>query len=125
PASPVDCTVDPTNQACTQYVSVVDLAPGFYTVEVQENISGQNCKVMEVIEIKPTALPPVISLDNIIANTACDLPAAADGAIAINVAQDAADPNTPTYDITMSPDPHGFSVTGAIAGNYLANQLAP
>src|SRR5690606_38007134 len=45
PVSAVNCTADPTNPVCQQYVSVVDLAPGFYTVEVQENISGQNCKV--------------------------------------------------------------------------------
>src|SRR5690606_9831895 len=57
--------------------------------------------------------------------TACDLPADADGYSAVNGEQDVFFTQNTAYEITMSPDPHGFSVTGVAPGNYAASQLAP
>ena len=122
----LDGESDMMDSDCSGRITAGNLAPGFYTIEIQENVTVNNCKVYQVIEVKATALPPVITVNEMRPNTACDL-TAADGAIEINVDKDAADTGVGiTYNIDMGPDPYGaFPLTAVIGGDYAVSQLRP
>jgi hypothetical protein len=103
------------------------LAPGSYTLGVQETYSASKCYIYEDVIIGADALPPVITLaSSIISNSACGV-AGYDGQIAIHVDKDPKDLTAgTTYDIDMSPDPNGvFPLAGQSAGNYPASSLGP
>lgn len=127
-----DGLTDAADPDCFRYLSARNLSPGIYTVEIQENISANNCKVYKLIEIEREALDPVISLVEKSPNTACD-PAAYDGQLTFNVDKNADDlvPGV-TYDIDVTYPPGPVSVTnpaypvsGQPAGDYDALDLEP
>jgi hypothetical protein len=120
---------DATDPDCIAYVSVVNLAPGFYTVEIEETYSGSNCKVQEIVEIKSTALNPQIDLvGTVISNSACDL-TQSDGSITIQVDRhpDDTTPGPITFDVDMNPDPNSDFIVSNVAelGNVVADELGP
>jgi hypothetical protein len=81
------------------------LAPGFYTIQIQESYTGSNCKVYQVMEIKRDALAPVVDVQTVNANTACDL-TVANGSAKIDIQKDAADKTVgSTYQVDVSPAP--------------------
>ena len=99
-----DGLADGADPDCTNRVDKLNLAPGFYTIEVQENISGAFCKVKKIIEIGRDALPPVVDLVSFTPNTACDILGSPDGSSEIKIEKDA-DDNTvgSTYTLAVSP----------------------
>ncbi len=100
-----DGLIDGADPDCTNRVERSRLAPGFYTIEVQENISGALCKVYEVIEIQRDALPPLLDIvGTVTPNTACNTALAADGSVEIMIAKDPND-NTvgSTYTLGLGP----------------------
>ena len=105
PTSGVNCSVDPTNAACTQKTALGSLVPGFYTVGIQENYTGAGCIVYQTLEIKQLSLSPVISA-SITSNDNCD-PAANNGQIKLYVDKAPNDQNTGaiTYNVTMNGTP--------------------
>lgn len=77
---------DAADPDCAGRVDLNSLAPGFYTVEIRENYTADRCPVYEVVEIKQDALNPVVSFVGVLkANTACDITAAADGEVSVEV----------------------------------------
>lgn len=91
--------------------SYTNLESGKYLIEIQETFSLSDCKVYEVIEIEQHALPALITVDAITANTACT-PANSDGEAAISITSDANDLTTGfTYAIDVTPAPVGWGGT--------------
>ncbi|MGD9327739.1 MAG: gliding motility-associated C-terminal domain-containing protein [Cyclobacteriaceae bacterium] len=81
------------------------LAPGFYTIVAEEQVSGSFCpSVPLTVEILPLALPPVVDLaTDILHNTSCDS-AFVNGAIELDVGPDPNDLTPPgsTYKLLWS-----------------------
>jgi hypothetical protein len=103
------------------------LAPGSYTLAVQEKYSASQCFVYQDVLIGADALPPVITLaSSIVSNSACGA-SSYDGQISIHVDQDPDDLTVgTTYDIDMSPDPNSaFPLLTQSPGNYAATSLGP
>jgi gliding motility-associated-like protein len=93
---------DATDPDCIGRVDITTLAPGFYTVEIREDYTADRCPVYEVIEITQDALNPVVSFVGALkANTACDITAAADGEVSIEVTKH---PNDLTTGFTYKMD---------------------
>lgn len=119
-----DGLVDGADPDCTNRVDKLNLAPGFYTVEVQENISGASCKVKKVIEIGRDALPPLLDLVSFTPNTACDVITSPDGAAEISIAKDS-DDNTvgSTYTLGVFPATGTETFTAALGALPFANPV--
>jgi hypothetical protein len=98
------------------------LAPGFYTIVAEEQVSGSFCpSVPLTVEIRSLALPPVVELNTaILNNTSCDS-TVVNGEIELLVSQDPADSTvastySSTWSTTASTTPPGES--GIIAGVF-------
>jgi hypothetical protein len=68
------------------------LAPGFYTIVAEEQVSGSFCpSVPLTVEILPLALPPIVDLaSDLIHNTSCDS-TVVNGQIELDISKDPAD----------------------------------
>ncbi|MGE0589650.1 MAG: hypothetical protein AB7O48_13825, partial [Cyclobacteriaceae bacterium] len=110
---------------CTNQVARTRLAPGIYTVEVQENISASNCRVFKVIEIGKDALAPLIDVVGAISpNTACDIAGAADGSAEISIAKDPDDATVgSTYTLSVAPLSGTETFTAALGALPFANPI--
>ncbi len=105
------------------------LAPGSYTVHVRETYSGAvpGCVIAQDVIIDADAQAPVLALTGpITPNTACDV-ALADGQIDFEISKDPNDLTGAgiTYDVVMSPNPHGVIMNGLALGGYSATDLGP
>lgn len=119
-----DTLIDGADPDCTNSVSINALAPGFYTLEVQENISGAFCKVYEVVEVKALSLPPDLGLASaLVANSACGA-ANFNGEIVLSVAKNPSDLNPDPVTYTILLNTAAFQA-GVGPGNYPATNLAP
>lgn len=126
---------DCSSRVNTDYLNPASLAPGLYTIQIQENISGNSCKVYKVVEVKPDAVAPVVGLASAIkANTACNVAASADGSAQISIDKDAADNSTGfNYNIDVNPAPLGWAGTvttgpyppGGLPQLFTVNGLSP
>ncbi|MTI24404.1 gliding motility-associated C-terminal domain-containing protein, partial [Fulvivirga kasyanovii] len=125
-AGPTD--LDPPTYPANGPVTVATgLAPGFYTIELIEDYTGNNCSVFEVVEVAIDALPPIVSLvGTVSSNTACDLNQA-DGEFTVDVAKDPDDNAVgTTYTLDISPDPtSSYPIVGQPVGAYSFTQLPP
>lgn len=109
-------------------VSYGPLEPGFYTIQVFENYSGNHCPIAKVIEIEQEAFDPIVNLaGSLTANSACNLNSA-DGAAEISIAKDANDVTVgTTYTLNVSPAPlsGSYPLAGLATGNQVINGLKP
>ncbi|MBX7125340.1 MAG: gliding motility-associated C-terminal domain-containing protein [Cyclobacteriaceae bacterium] len=116
-ASPVAPLFAPQNYS--------SLAPGFYTLEVEQNF-GSHCTVLKVVEIKSLSLSPILDLVGAITpNDACSA-ASYNGQIQLSVNPDPADlnPSIGTVTYTITENAAAFQAAVA-AGNYTASNRAP
>ncbi len=128
-------STDPANQLGAPQFGVPDrflftelsntLAPGYYTVEAIEHISGANCPSIPLtLEIRALALPPVVDLaSDLVHNTSCDS-TVVNGQIELDVSKDPSDSTgVSTYELiwastasTSPPDVNG--VAAGVLGPY-------
>ena len=123
----IETPLPPASDPVNPFILANLLAPGSYTVKVQETYSGRTvgCSVMQDVIIGADALPPVVSLVGTNANTACIPAGTADGSIQINIAKDPADLVAGvTYNISMNPAATVYLPNQPV-GNYSALNLAP